>query len=122
MVKLFCISLALIYLHCRINQTVHRVLYYPFLLSSLGLKKQGEDITLFMPSGNWSVEGKPPKGVEVMKGCAHCYKAVLKEKENTGEEIPQLQMILYHFLSLVKLQGGPEGKGSQVMTSIKVST
>lgn len=39
-------------------------LYYLFPFPSLDLKKQGEDVPLTMPCESWSVDYRPPKGVE----------------------------------------------------------
>lgn len=38
---------------------------------------------------NWSVGDRPPKRTVVIQGCGHCHYTVLKQKENTGDEISQ---------------------------------
>lgn len=70
-------------------------LYYLFPFPSLDLKKQGEDVPLTVPCESWSVDYRPPKGVEVVKKYGHCYNAVLEQEKSMGEEVAQsLPLIL----------------------------
>lgn len=87
-----------LYFTCIIEwTTVCFELYYLFWFPSPDLKKQGEDIPLTVPCESWSVDSRPPKGVEVVKKYDHCYNAVLEQEKSMGEEVAQsLSLILSH--------------------------